>query len=457
MLVAIPMEIAIRELEGHVYLAMHLARRGIPTLLGAKGAVNHICFKGRVPFVLLDKGLAWYKEDHYSAILKTGGRIVELQAEGLAYLTTTRKDWGPLESIERYADAFFVWGKRQRISAQERLPEHRHPDVIITGHPSFDLLRPEFVYYYKNNHLTDMYGEDFILFNSNMGLAYSAISLEDYAAFLPGSPTYSPEKMKIHKETAAREREYLSYIVAVAEKICSAFPGRIFVYRPHPVEKAEYIIPAFSHLPQVKVLREGSVRPWICSAAIVIHNTCTTGLEALLLGRPVISLLPPNPDPFWREEEAFGCKANSIEELISHIHRIDGGGWSIEERNVYLQGVDDFLENVDSVASDTIAEWISTRYAPLIRNGSWLRPEPLSTMRHGRRILSKIKRHMLACLPGQRNLRTQLKLDKSKMPSGAITQSGIADNIHRLREVEKDLPMVRVTQTDLNCVYIEPY
>ena len=455
MFVAIPMEIAIRELEGHIFLAMHLARRGIPTLLGAKSAVNRICLEGKAPFAVLDKGLTFSNEDHYAAIRRAGGHIIELHAEGMAYLSTKREDWGPLESIEQYVDAFFVWGKKQRQSAQERLPERRHQDVIVTGHPSFDLVRPEFVRYYKNSRITEMHGEDFILFNASAGLDNCATSLEDYAALMPDAPIYSPEKKKLLEKAVAYEREYFSYIVAVVEKICSAFPRRSFIYRPHPTEKIEYISPSFSHLPQVKVLREGAVRPWLASAAIVIHNTCTTGLEALLLGKPVISLVPPKRDFRWTEERALGCRAYSAEELISHIHRIDAGGWTAGEHGVCLEGVDNFLQNVGTVASNTIAEWVSARYAPLVRNGGGWRPEPLSALRHGRRILSKVKQHMLACLPGQRNLRTLIRLAKWKMPPGSVTQSGILDIIHRLREVKKGLPMVRVTQTDLNCVYID--
>ncbi len=42
---------------------------------------------------------------------------------------------------------------------------------------------------------------------------------------------------------------------------------------------------------RVKVTNEGNVIPWLLAAKTMVHNGCTTGLEAYALGVPAISYL----------------------------------------------------------------------------------------------------------------------------------------------------------------------
>ena len=49
---------------------------------------------------------------------------------------------------------------------------------------------------------------------------------------------------------------------------------------------------AFASFKNVVVTRDESVLPWIRAAELVVHSNCTTGIEAVLAGRPVLNLLP---------------------------------------------------------------------------------------------------------------------------------------------------------------------
>ena len=44
-----------------------------------------------------------------------------------------------------------------------------------------------------------------------------------------------------------------------------------------------------AELPNVSVIYEGNVAEWLLAASLLIHNNCTTGVEAYLLGRATIA------------------------------------------------------------------------------------------------------------------------------------------------------------------------
>jgi hypothetical protein len=64
------------------------------------------------------------------------------------------------------------------------------------------------------------------------------------------------------------------------------------VLRPHPSENLTFYKQAFASFKNVAVTRDENVLPWIRAAKLVVHSNCTTGIEAVLAGRPVVNLLP---------------------------------------------------------------------------------------------------------------------------------------------------------------------
>jgi hypothetical protein len=59
--------------------------------------------------------------------------------------------------------------------------------------------------------------------------------------------------------------------------------------RPHPTENHEAYKNIASKCERVFVTNEGNVVPWLMAAKAVIHNGCTTGVEAYMMGVPAIS------------------------------------------------------------------------------------------------------------------------------------------------------------------------
>lgn len=63
----------------------------------------------------------------------------------------------------------------------------------------------------------------------------------------------------------------------------------------------------FTDLPNVHVIREGTITQWVHHAFAVLHNGCTTALEAVIAKRPVVAYVP-----FERE---YGSFSNSLGDI----------------------------------------------------------------------------------------------------------------------------------------------
>ncbi len=74
--------------------------------------------------------------------------------------------------------------------------------------------------------------------------------------------------------------------------LADALPDATFVIRPHPSEDHGEWLRVAEGRANVTVTNEGPAIPWLLGAEAVIHNGCTTGLEAYLLGRPVVCYQP---------------------------------------------------------------------------------------------------------------------------------------------------------------------
>jgi hypothetical protein len=68
-----------------------------------------------------------------------------------------------------------------------------------------------------------------------------------------------------------------------------AFPDYNIVVRPHPTENQEIYRNVAAQCHRVQVTNEGNVVPWLMATKAVIHNGCTTGVEAYTMDVPAIS------------------------------------------------------------------------------------------------------------------------------------------------------------------------
>ena len=282
--IIIPLETASRELLYKVYLCNQLALKGGCCYLGKKTYITFL-IKNLRGYTYLDKG--YHKgtsEKIYEVVRQNGGIIVNLDDEG----AVDYSDGSTL--LGRYSNALFVnadltflWGNKQyELVKNNMINENK---IHVTGHPRFELLKPEFQYLYKEEvDEIKKHFKEFYLINTNMSFGNN-IEGDEFVR------TNYRERFKHIDRTIAFDKMKLEsfrlLVVKLSEKL-----NKTIVLRPHPEENRSVYEQAFANLENVKVIYEGSVVPWIIAAELMIHPDCTTAIESLFLGKIPISYLP---------------------------------------------------------------------------------------------------------------------------------------------------------------------
>jgi hypothetical protein len=75
-------------------------------------------------------------------------------------------------------------------------------------------------------------------------------------------------------------------------RLAAAIAPLKLIVRPHPSENRQPWHDVVRDLPNAEVVFEGAVVPWLMAASCVVHNGCTSAIEARVLGTPAIAFRP---------------------------------------------------------------------------------------------------------------------------------------------------------------------
>ena len=143
------------------------------------------------------------------------------------------------------------------------------------------------------------------------------------------------------KEQEAHEREFIGYqagifhrFLSVTEELSLRYPQLTIIVRPHPSEDHRKWNAVARRFPNVKVIHEGDVNPWLLASNLTIHNSCMTGIHAFLLEQPTIAFMPSTSDEFdLFLPNALSTRVDSTDSLFREIDRLLAG-----TSNVHLTG-----------------------------------------------------------------------------------------------------------------------
>jgi surface carbohydrate biosynthesis protein len=309
-----------RELPASVLLGTELASRGHHVWLIEKGRFRKSP-ASFAPSIVLEKGLTTGCLPKFRSIRGAGHILTVMCQEGFTYRSgedyIDRRVFG--ETLKN-VDYLFLWGERQKQDLQGFLSQVR--SYHVTGNPRFDLLHPRFEKSWEARKLEILREHgDFVLFTSRFGSAnHFRRTLDETvdrrAALYTGDAAESaPERFRYLR------RLFENYMSVIGE-MAARFPNSKFVVRPHPLEDPEVWKGHFKDTANVSVRDGGSVIPWLSAARCVVHNACTTGIEAYILGRPVIEYHPSaiprgNLDPLLPGKVTGAC--DSAEALARWI------------------------------------------------------------------------------------------------------------------------------------------
>lgn len=448
MLCAIPMEIASRELEGVLYLAMHLAKRGLPTLFGERMVHEYL-------FRLCDgRPVVYFDQDQNATVnqrvLDTGGLVMNLNAEG-QNIDIIPQLVDMFAKVAPTFTAMFVRGDKQRESLVRAFPEDKKHCVIPSGHPSFDMLDSRFNTYHESPDIVARHGRDYIQINTQFVSFNHKMGFDHYLKLLATldewKDLYTNEeflattrRQRDHEEKVAHE------FVGMARQVARTFPGRHVIVRPHPMEGREFYMSRLSGISNLFIEPGGPVRPWLASAGALIHHSCTTGVEALLMGKHVIRFEPVGETVEKNMQSNAGIPAKSIEELVALI---DSDTMDENERRSQLELMRPHMANIGGVLAAPV---IADHVAMLAKGGrTWL-PEKLGTWESAkcwRKYCSKVLRSRQ---PGRVGKKVRYALEKfPRLPF-----SHVQHLVDRLKAADPGLPAVELRHLGLNTFLMKP-
>lgn len=148
---------------------------------------------------------------------------------------------------------------------------------LITGNPRFDLLTSKYrrMYQKEADQLKKTYGP-YIMVNTRFSL-YNTMKGKKESGLTP---------------QASYIRDLYNHFVCMIKRISQELPDMKIILRPHPSEREKSYKEDLKGCGNVLVKEGGAVIPWIMGAEALIHNGCTTGIEAYLLGKAVYSYEP---------------------------------------------------------------------------------------------------------------------------------------------------------------------
>ena len=330
----LPVENQVRELDSKVLLACIAARRGFSSYIGSRREI-HFNITSFPKGIYLSKSITAASDMMFRIMRNLGHEVVAWDEEALVHLPaeiyySRRLSPAAMANVSH----LFAWGEdnAQLWRQYPQLPENAVID--ITGNPRNDLLRSELhAYYGKEVEKIKQAHGDFILVNTNFNHvnAFTPVQnlfqpvektgeMPQFGRAAKGMSREYAEGLRDHKKSIFKDFQHM---IPVLDK---AFPGCDIVVRPHPTESQEVYRDIAARCKRVKVTNEGNVVPWLLAAKALVHNSCTTGVEAYVMGVPAITYrasINENYDfGFYRLPNLISHPCFNLEELKATLKKI---------------------------------------------------------------------------------------------------------------------------------------
>jgi surface carbohydrate biosynthesis protein len=417
----IPVENQVRELDAKLLLSCIAAERGFPVIIGSRAFV-HFEVASIPRGVYLAKSMRSLSSSMFKILRMLGHEIVAWEEEALVHppadtYFTLRLSPSTIRNVSHV----FAWGQENvdLLGQYPYLPSHM--PIHITGNPRGDILRPEMRAYFQAEveKLRERFGE-FILINTNF---------TDVNPFIPAIGLFIPEEdggkgsrrgqagIGMSEEFAEGLWHHKMAILEDFKKLIpaleQAFPEMTIVVRPHPSESFKVYNDIAAQCERVKVIHEGNVIPWLLASKTLVHNGCTTGLEAYALGVPAISYLSTFNEYYDYDFQGLPTKLSyqsfSFEELETTLSGILKGELGVAEGEERKALIDYYLsarngplacERIVDVLEESgyasrqpprgslgtyAVGWVSTKLKAALTNLNMRRPGPNRLSYHDHR------------------------------------------------------------------------
>lgn len=329
--ILLPIETINREIDYKLVLAALLAKNGHKIYIGQHDYLMTLLpdlqnglYIGKTVIKsnsLVEEGVLFkkLKKSNFDVIyLSEEGAVFKGKDDGWKKTLAFQYDFRFFDSNDAVCD----WGIFQKNFDESRTEKH---EIVTTGHPRFDLYKKEWSDFYsaETNKLKKLYG-DFILVNGNYSTCNHGLGLQyilsSYTGYDPKDEKSRLDRISFIKYTGI---QFLS-IVDLTHQLSVKFPDKTFVFRPHPSEDHEFYKTIFRGVDNIKVNHDGPVAPWILASEAIIHDGCTTAIEAYISNKPVINFkeVSNEKNDIWLPNQ-LGVRATTLDEVITLLQDND--------------------------------------------------------------------------------------------------------------------------------------
>jgi surface carbohydrate biosynthesis protein len=366
----IPIETKVRELYGKSLLAACAADAGMQVILGDQRVIAQSLHQ--VPSgVYIDKSVSRTKTAHFQSLRRMGFQIAAWCEEGLTYRDKAAYQFERIHPDSmKEVSAFFAWGNSQSRDVLEVTPEAADK-IHVHGNPRFDFLRSSMRTVFEDDarEIVSAHGP-YLLVNTNFSRYNRFQGRDDVVDVLRKRNILTSSEREDHYRNSVEHlgQVFKAFSAAIAQ-LAHAFPDIKIVVRPHPSENHDRWRQEVAGLPNVEVHPEGNAIPWMMGAQAVVHNACTTGVEAFMLERPTIAYVPVQHAIFNRLTyfpNAISTIATDMATLIALVRR------ALSQQGAFDPNIapkrDEVANHVANASGELAAERIVRTIAELQRN-----------------------------------------------------------------------------------------
>ncbi len=296
----IPIENQVRELDPKLLLATCAAKSGITSYIGYRTEMD-IRISSLPQGIYLAKSFTHRSDKMFRILSKLGHTICAWDEEALVHYPSDIYFKRRLSPIAlSYVSHLFAWGQDNEDLFRSYPLMPKHIKIHKIGNPRLDMLRKEFSYYFDDEvaEIKNKHG-NFILINTNFGNVNAHLPIHNIFVSKDEHGNYQEMGRgatglgRKFSEGRAKYKEIIfQHFKKLIPFLAEKFADTKIIIRPHPVENKQCYYEIASRYNNVEVVQEGNVVPWIRASTALIHNGCTTGIEAYLSDKPAIAYIP---------------------------------------------------------------------------------------------------------------------------------------------------------------------
>jgi surface carbohydrate biosynthesis protein len=317
-------EVSTRELDSKLLLGVIAASKGHEVLISDISEIDRgIRFGILNPGIFHTKSLtpSRNKISFHKKLIDKGFLITSLDEEAGLELESYKKfsDARYSKKTMDQSTAVFCWGNDDFKTLKKLYPKYKKK-VIKTGSPRVDLWKSNFFDYWQLPNKKPK--KPFLLVSSNMGASNGIKPIPDVVKFYREAGYFQrvPELFnEIFEEVAESSMKTSDFVEAIKYLVNNNKNNYDIVFRPHPVEDINAWKEYLKGIPNLHIIREGSITAWVNNAFAVMHNGCTTAFETSVMGKPLLTYLPFKRKYKKNISNQLGYKIHSLKSLSKKL------------------------------------------------------------------------------------------------------------------------------------------